>query len=153
MAAIEGVVVRRLEPHVDERGSLTEVLRSDWPEFTRFGQAIVTLNHPGVIRGWHWHRRQTDVIVVLVGRVVVPLYDGRQGSATFGEVQEHVLDASCPMTLFIPPGVYHGYRTISRDPAIIVNFPDQTYDPLSPDEERVPHDAQHIPYDWDAHAG
>jgi dTDP-4-dehydrorhamnose 3,5-epimerase len=39
---IEGVRVRALERHADDRGSLTELLRSDWPEFTRFGQAIVT---------------------------------------------------------------------------------------------------------------
>jgi len=55
---IEGVRVRALSCHADDRGSLTELLRSDWPEFTRFGQPIVTVNLLGVIRGWHWHDRQ-----------------------------------------------------------------------------------------------
>ena len=44
---IEGVRVRSLPRHADDRGSLTEVLRKDWPEFTQFGQAIVTVNRPG----------------------------------------------------------------------------------------------------------
>jgi dTDP-4-dehydrorhamnose 3,5-epimerase len=147
---IEGVRVRRLEPHGDERGSLTELLRSDWPEFTRFGQAIITLNLPGVIRGWHWHHRQTDMIVVVQGRAVLPLYDGRSGSATFGAVEERVADGKEPFAVFVPPGVYHGYKTLGTSPALIVNFPDRVYDPTDPDEERIAHDAPGIPYDWSA---
>jgi len=145
---IEGVQVRALQRHADERGSLTELLRADWPEFTQFGQAIVTVNMPGVIRGWHWHDRQTDVIVVVSGRAKVPLYDGRKGSKTFGQVEEHVCGDDALKAVFVPPGVWHGYKTVSPEPATIVNFPDQVYDPANPDENRVPHDAPGVPYDW-----
>lgn len=148
MAMIEGVRIHALEPHRDARGSLTELLRSDWEEFTGFGQAILTLNLPGVIRGWHAHRRQTDVIVVISGRVVLPLYDGRRGSLTFGRVDEHLVDDGPAFALFVPPGVFHGYKTLGEVPALIANFPDRLYDPADPDEERVPHDAPHVPYDW-----
>lgn len=147
---IDGVRVRVLEPHMDARGSLTEVLRADWPEFTRFGQAIVTVNAPGVIRGWHWHRRQTDVIVAISGRVLLPLYDGRAGSPTRGQVMEHVSDDGGRIALFVPPGVYHGYRTLGDEAAIILNFPDTVYDPAAPDEVRVAHDAPEIGYRWEA---
>lgn len=126
-----------------------ELMRSDWPEFTRFGQAILTVNLPGVIRGWHWHRRQTDIIVVIQGRALLPLYDGRQGSPTFGTVDEHMGDGERPFALFVPPGVYHGYKTIGTTPALIVNFPDRVYDPAAPDEERIPYDDPSVPYDWD----
>jgi dTDP-4-dehydrorhamnose 3,5-epimerase len=147
---IAGVTVRRLEPHVDERGSLTEVLRSDWPEFTRFGQAIVTVNLPWVVRAWHWHRQQTDVVVVVSGRAVVALYDARDRSPTRGAVLETVADGREPVSIFVPPGVYHGYQTIGDRAAIIMNFPDRTYDPSAPDEERVRPDAPGIPYRWRA---
>lgn len=147
---IEGVQRRELVSHTDSRGSLVEVLRSDWPEFERFGQAIVTVNLPGAIRGWHWHRVQTDVIVVIAGVVVVPLYDGRPDSPTTGAVVEHVSDDDQRFALFVPPGVHHGYKTLGSVPATILNFPSRTYDPAQPDEERVPHDAPHIPYDWNA---
>ena len=147
---IQGIKRRDLVTHCDARGSLVEVLRSDWPEFERFGQAIVTVNLPGVIRGWHWHRRQTDIIVVIAGAAVVPLYDGRPGSPTVGATVEHVSDDSRRFALFVPPGVYHGYMTLGSAPATILNFPSRTYDPAHPDEERVPHDAPHIPYDWNA---
>lgn len=145
---IEGVRRRLLQPHRDSRGSLTELLRADWPEFTRFGQAILTVNLPGVIRAWHWHQRQTDVIVVVAGRALLPLYDGRTNSPTFGRIEEHVGDAMSPYALFVPPGVYHGYKTLGAIPALIVNFPDETYDPNAPDEGRIPYDSPNIPYDW-----
>lgn len=145
---IAGVHCRELVVHADSRGSLVEVLRSDWPEFEGFGQAIVTVNLPGVIRGWHWHREQTDIIVVIAGSAVVPLYDGRSGSPTQGQVEEHLSDDGRRFSLFVPPGVYHGYKTVGSGPATILNLPSRTYDPAHPDEERVPHDAPHIPYDW-----
>ncbi len=147
---IDRVRVRDLVAHVDQRGSLTEVLRSDWAEFERFGQALVTVNLPGIIRGWHWHRRQTDVIVVVQGKAVLPLYDGREGSPTNGKVDEHVADDEHRFALCVPPGVYHGYKTLGPLPALILNFPTRTYDVEDPDEERVPHDAPFIPNDWAA---
>jgi dTDP-4-dehydrorhamnose 3,5-epimerase len=147
---IEGVRIRRLEPHRDARGSLTELLRSDWSEFTRFGQAILTVNLPGVVRGWHSHRRQTDVIVVIAGRAVVGLYDARAASPTFGAAEGHIVDGNDPVAIFVPPQVFHGYKTLGEAPAFIANFPDQLYDPTMPDEERVPADAPHIPFDWSA---
>jgi dTDP-4-dehydrorhamnose 3,5-epimerase len=145
---IEGVRLRELESHADERGSLTEVLRSDWPEYARFGQAILTVNNPGVIRGWHWHKHQTDVIVVVRGRVLLPLYDGRPNSSTRGQLEERVSDDGQRFALFVPPGVYHGYRTLGSAPATILNFPDRTYDVAAPDEERVAFDDPVIGYEW-----
>ena len=149
-SAIDGVRIRQLEPHRDERGSLTELLRSDWPEFERFGQAILTLNQPGVVRGWHAHRSQTDVIVVISGRALIGLYDAREDSATRGTAEGHVVDAAEPRAIFVPPGVFHGYKTLSASLALIANFPDQLYDRSAPDEVRMPPDTAEIPFDWSA---
>jgi len=141
--------MRTLEAHADERGSLTEVLRADWPEFGSFAQAIVTVNAPGVIRGWHWHRRQADVIVVIAGRVLLPLYDAREDSPTRGNLAVRVAGDGPPFALFVPPGVYHGYRTLGSAPATILNFPDRLYDPADPDEVRLAHDDPTVGYSWD----
>ena len=147
---IEGVAVRRLVPHRDERGSLTEILRADWPEFHRFGQAIITLNLPGVVRAWHWHTRQTDTIVVVSGKVTIGTYDARKGSPTEGRVEAHRVESDEPCAIFVPPGVWHGYKTTGDSPALIVNFPDQLYDPAKPDEGRAPEDAHTGAFDWRA---
>ena len=116
----------------------------------RFGQAIVTLNAPGVIRGWHWHDRQTDAIVVLAGQVLLPLYDGRDGSPTRGAIWHRVADGGRPFALFVPPGVYHGYKTVGSEAALILNVPSDVYDPAAPDEHRIPHDDPAIGFDWEA---
>jgi len=150
MTKIDGVSIRRLEAHADERGSLTEVLRSDWPEFAGFGQAILTVNRPGIVRGWHAHHRQTDTIVVLSGRIVVGLYDAREGSRTYGAVEDHVIDDPASIAVIVPTGVFHGYKTLGERDALILNIPDRLYDPEQPDEVRWEPDTDRIPYDWNA---
>ena len=114
----------------------------------RDGQAIITVNRPGVIRGWHWHHRQTDIIVAVHGRVLLPLYDGRADSPTRGKIEERISEDGRRFALFVPPGVYHGYRTIGDEPATILNFPTETYNDAAPDEERVPFDDPAIGYAW-----
>jgi len=145
---IAGVRLRALVRHADDRGSFTELLRSDWPEFAGFAQASLTMNYPGVIRGWHWHRRQTDCLAVLAGMAKVPLFDARKESPTAGEISEFFLGDSNLALLVIPPGVYHGYKTIGVEPAMILNLPDRIYDAAQPDEERVPFDSPDVPYSW-----
>jgi len=51
MTLIDGVKTRQLRRVPDERGFLTELLRSDWEEFERFGQAYITAAYPGVVKG------------------------------------------------------------------------------------------------------
>jgi dTDP-4-dehydrorhamnose 3,5-epimerase len=57
---IDGVKVKPMRVIPDERGWLMEILRADEPElFSRFGQ--VSCRQPtGVVKGWHYHRKQVD---------------------------------------------------------------------------------------------
>jgi dTDP-4-dehydrorhamnose 3,5-epimerase len=55
MELIEGVVARAQRLIPDDRGFLMEMLRSDWPEFKRFGQAYMTACYPGIVKAWHYH--------------------------------------------------------------------------------------------------
>lgn len=145
---IAGAALRPLTRRVDSRGSLTELLRSDWEGFERFGQATVTVNLPNVVRAWHWHDRQTDRLVVVHGTAKVALYDARVGSPTHRELNEFFLGPDNFALLAVPPGVYHGYATIGSEAALIVNFPDRVYDADRPDEGRLPFDSPDIPYRW-----
>ena len=43
---------------------------------------------PGVIKGWHLHRRMTLNYAVPVGLIKLVLYDDREGSSTRGELME-----------------------------------------------------------------
>lgn len=145
---IDGVRVKQLVMRADERGALMELLRRDDPEFAGFGQAYVSVSYPGVIRAWHHHALQTDAFVCVRGMIKAPLYDARPDSATRGELQEFFLGDQHRIVLFIPPGVLHGYKVISHEPAYLLNFPTEPYDPAKPDEYRLPYDTDQIPYDW-----
>jgi len=146
---IQGVEVKQLTPRADERGFLMELLRSDDSIFTKFGQCYVSMNYPGVIRAWHWHKKQDDFFVVMKGMIKVGLYDMREGSPTRGEVGEFYLGDNNNIMLKIPVGVVHGYKTVGTEPSLLINFPSEVYNPQEPDEYRLPWDTDQIPFDWD----
>ena len=145
---IEGVKVRKLRLIPDERGYLVEMLRSDWEEYDKFGQVYITAVYPGVVKGWHYHKIQTDHFICVHGMAKVVLYDGREGSPTHGEVNEFFMGQQNPTLLKIPHGVMHGFKGISQEMALIVNVPTELYNYEQPDEYRLPAHTDEIPYDW-----
>jgi dTDP-4-dehydrorhamnose 3,5-epimerase len=145
---IDGVKIKQLKVIPDERGRLMEMLRADDELFIKFGQVYLTSANPGVVKGWHYHRAQTDSMVVVKGMMKIVLYDARPGSSTQGEVNEFFIGEHNPLLLQIPPLVYHGFKCISMDEALVINCPTEVYNYQTPDEYRVdPHDPS-IPYDW-----
>jgi dTDP-4-dehydrorhamnose 3,5-epimerase len=145
---IDGVHVKQLKLIPDERGFLYEMLRTDDPFFQQFGQCYLTAVYPGVVKGWHWHKLQTDHFVCVKGMAKVVLYDRREDSPTHGEVNEFFMGERNPILLVIPKGVLHGMKGVGTETAMIINLPTHPYDHQDPDEFRVdPHDND-IPYDW-----
>jgi len=145
---IDGVGVRCARVIADERGRLGEIMRADDAWFEKFGQVYFTTTYPGVVKAWHRHKKQTDHFYVVKGTVKVALYDEREGSPTYGSVNEFYLGEHCAVLARIPPGVWHGWMCVSRSEAYIVNVVSEVYNYTEPDEFRAdPHD-NHIPYDW-----
>ncbi len=149
MDLIQGVQVRPLTQHHDERGWLMEMLRTDWPEYERFAQSYITIGYPGIVKGWHYHKKQTDHFVVVHGTAKVVCYDPRADSPTKGKINEFFVGEQNPSLIKIPPYVLHGFKAIGTGPVYIVNFPTQLYNYKEPDEFRVPSDSKDIPYSWD----
>ena len=145
---IEEVKIKKLKAIPDERGRLMEILRSDDEIFQKFGQVYMTTTYPGVIKAWHYHKVQTDNIVVLKGMLKLALYDPREGSSTQGKVDEFFIGEHNPLLIQIPPQVYHGWKCVSQQEAIVVNCPTEPYNYKDPDEYRLPFDTDQIPYDW-----
>ena len=150
---IDGAIVKQLRVIPDERGFLMEMLRSDDPVFERFGQSYVTACYPGAVKGWHFHRKQTDHFVCVKGMAKVVLYDSREDSPTHGQVQEFFMGERNPILLKIPCFVMHGFKAVGTETALIVNFPTELYNYQEPDEYRVAWDCPDIPYDWSARNG
>jgi len=145
---IDGVKVKDLKVLPDERGLLMEMWRSDDPDFEKFGQVYVTMVYPGVVKAWHYHKKQTDHFVCVGGMAKVVLHDTREGSATFGETNEFVIGWQRQRLIAIPPNVYHGFAAVGTEPAYIVNIPTELFDYDDPDEYRLPFDDPSIGYDW-----
>ena len=145
---IEGVRVKRLKMHCDERGRLMEVLRSDDELFEKFGQVYITTAYPGVVKAWHYHKKQTDHFAVLQGMAKIVLYDPREDSPTKGEVNEFFAGVLNPIFIRIPNLVYHVYKCISEHETIVMNVPTELFNYDEPDEHRVSPDDPSIPYDW-----
>ena len=145
---IEGVAVRPARIIPDERGRLGEIMRSDDPWFEKFGQVYFTTTYPGVVKAWHYHKKQTDHFYIVKGTVKAALYDKREDSPTLGVVNQVYLSEYCPALLRIPPGVLHGWMCVSDCEAYIINITSEKYNYEKPDEYRVdPHDND-IPYNW-----
>lgn len=145
---IDGVRTKKLRVIPDERGWLMEILRADEPElFSKFGQVYVSATYPGVVKAWHYHKVQVDSFACVAGMVKLVLVDTRPGSPTEGAVNEFFLGALNPTLVQVPPLVYHGWKCISDQVALVVNTTTETYQYDAPDEYRLdPHGS--LPYDW-----
>ena len=148
MELIDGVKLKKLKVIPDERGRLMEVLRNDDEFFNKFGQIYVTTAYPGVVKAWHYHKVQTDNFCCVQGMMKVVLYDNRENSPTKGKINEFFVGIHNPILIQIPPLVYHGFKCISEQEAIIINCPTEVYNYEEPDEYRLPAHENDIPYDW-----
>jgi len=147
---IAGVEHVRLGPaQVDHRGSLLEVIDTRvpfWHEPIVYAYRFTIL--PGRIKGWGVHEHQTDRYLVVAGRIRVVLYDGREASGTFGQInQVHFADEALGL-LSIPPGVWHADQNTGRTEAVVVNFPTKAYDHQNPDKRRLDPHGDEIPFDF-----
>jgi dTDP-4-dehydrorhamnose 3,5-epimerase len=144
---IEGVEIKELVTHSDERGFFREIIRVSDDIFPEgFGQWSHSLMYQGVAKAWHVHQRQTDWWYLGKGTIKVALYDTRLDSPTSGHLQELFMgEGQQAIVLKIPPGVAHGCKVLSPE-AHLFYITSHTYDP--DDEGRIPHDDPAIGYDW-----
>ena len=113
---IPGVVVRELQTLPDERGSFAETFRQAWlPEGSPpMIQSNLSRSRAGVLRGMHFHLRQSDWWIVLEGSAFVALHDLRDDPrADRGTTM--TVDASEGLVgIYIPPRVAHGFLALTE---------------------------------------
>jgi dTDP-4-dehydrorhamnose 3,5-epimerase len=149
MAKIEGVTIKQINKHCDDRGFICEVFRDDegyMPAPCR--QTTFTLTFPGVVKAFHWHKKQWDYWYVLSGMARIVLYDMRDGSPTKGSTQVIYAGTHNPVAVAIPPYVAHGYQVLGNEPVMLFYHTSEVYDRDNPDEERMGWDDPTIGFDW-----
>ena len=143
---ISGVVVTPLRQFCDERGKVMKMISREDSVFREFGEVYFSVAYPGVIKGWHIHKRMTLNYAVPSGHIKFVLYDDRQESPTRGLIQELFLGPNNYCLVTVPPLVWNGFKCVGTESSIVANCSTIPHDPHEADK-RDPFDGS-IPYDW-----
>jgi dTDP-4-dehydrorhamnose 3,5-epimerase len=145
---IDGVVLKELIRHPDERGYFEEMIRKTDDFFSEgFAQVSHSFMLEGVVKAWHIHKSQLDWWYVAGGTVKAVVYDARKESKTYKETNEFILgNPNGPnVVLKIPFGVAHGLKVV-KGPADLVYVTSGIYS--KEEEGRIAYDDPDIGYDW-----
>ena len=119
----------------DTRGSFQEIYNQKYlyeitgKKYT-FKQDNISISNKNVLRGLHFQikKPQGKLIRVISGSIYDVFVDLRKSSPTFKKYQSINLKASENINLWLPPGIAHGFFTISKK--VILNYKvTQFYDP------------------------
>lgn len=106
---IEGVSVRSIEVHVDQRGSFAEIYSDRWGLPIQPRQWAVVRSAAGTLRGMHLHLRHDEYLLPISGRCSIGLFDLRPQSATAGKSMLIEVNADEPKCIAFPSGLVHGW--------------------------------------------
>lgn len=144
---INGVIIKKLRKIPDERGMILHMLRRNDIEFKEFGEIYFSMVHPGVVKGWHLHKKMILNYAVIQGMIKLVLFDDRKQSSTKGELMEIFTGEDNYNLITIPSGVWNGFKGIGIKPAIVANCSTLPHDPkeiirMDPFNNKI------IKYDW-----
>lgn len=148
---IEGVTITELSQFHDERGKVMQMLRSDSPNFEKFGEIYFSTIHPGAVKAWHRHSVMTLNYAVVFGQIKFVLFDDRADSKTRGEVQELFISPENYYLVTVPPMIWNGFKAVGSIEAIVANCANMPHD--ANEIERLPADSPKIPYAWELKHG
>jgi dTDP-4-dehydrorhamnose 3,5-epimerase len=110
-------------------------MRKDWKDLfgeETIAQANLSFTSPDVIRAWHRHiKGQTDYFLALKGMIKICVFDEK--SAEVNEIISSGLDLQ---VVRVPGRYWHGFKAVGNEPAMLLYFTTNLYDPADPDEER-----------------
>jgi dTDP-4-dehydrorhamnose 3,5-epimerase len=145
---IEGVKLFSLSLGKDDRGELNELLTTRDTSIEPIVHVYQVHCAPHSVRGWVYHKHQTDRLAYTIGTFRVVLFDLRRDSPSYGKLDVFILGRDNRAMLHIPPFVVHGVQNMGDDVASFVNMPTRAYDPAKPDKSRLPIDHPGIPFSF-----
>jgi dTDP-4-dehydrorhamnose 3,5-epimerase len=132
---IDGALLFRPDPHVDERGFFcrtfdADVIRAAGIDPAAFIQHSVSRSVRGVVRGLHTRSGAGEAKLVRCsyGRVFDVVLDVRPASPTYRNWASFELRDDEQTTVYIPAGCAHGFQALT-DPADVSYMIDRAHDP------------------------
>ena len=144
---IEGVIIKELKQHFDDRGKVMHMLSIKDKEFINFGEIYFSTVKPNVIKAWHRHKVMVLNYVVVYGEIKIVLFDDRVDSKTKGETQEIIISPENYNLVQVPAGIWNGFKGISHHYSIVANC--ATLAHSDSEIDRIPFNDKYIPYSWE----
>lgn len=117
-------VVFPLKMNIDERGSFTELLRSE-----KCGQVSVNVSKPGITKGEHWHHSKWEFFIVVSGQGLI-----QQRRVESDEVIEFEVSGKKLEVVYALPGYTHNIINLSETQDLItLIWANENFDPKRPD--------------------
>lgn len=161
VAIIQNVIIRPLKINHDNSSRLIETLRTDWQDVygsrRGFFMQYCSVVSSGTAKDeneWHFHNFQEDRITVVSGEIVLAVADTRKNSKTKGVINLFYMTSEInPFMIVIPRKTLHGFVVVSKEKAVLLNFPTALYNPK--DNKNIPFSQANvdlpngIPFAWD----
>lgn len=113
-----------LDMHVDDRGSFTELLKTE-----NCGQFSVNISKPGITKGQHWHHTKWEFFIVVSGKGLIQLR--KIGS---DEVLNFAVSGEKIQAVHMLPGYTHNIINLSETENLVtVMWANEQFDPMHPD--------------------
>ncbi|NOU59232.1 capsular polysaccharide biosynthesis protein CapF [Marinifilum caeruleilacunae] len=112
-----------LKMNVDNRGSFTEMLRSE-----DRGQVSVNISKPGIVKGNHWHHTKNEKFLVVSGQGVI-----RFRKIDEEKIHEYFVSGDKLEVVDIPVGYTHNIENLGENDMVTVMWVNEPFDPDAPD--------------------
>lgn len=113
-----------LKMNIDDRGSFTEMLRSE-----KCGQVSINISKPGVTKGQHWHNTKWEFFIVVSGHGLI-----QQRKYGTDEVIEFEVSGEKIEAVHMLPGYTHNIINLSdTENLVTVMWANEIFDPNRPD--------------------
>lgn len=109
--------------HEDERGSFTEILRSQ-----DRGQVSLNISKPGIVKGDHWHHSKNEKFIVVSGKALIRFR--RHGG---DEIVEYHVSGEKLEVVDIPTGYTHSILNEGDTDLVTLMWCNECFDPGKPD--------------------
>ena len=110
--------------NVDERGSFTELLRSD-----KSGQVSINISKPGITKGQHWHSSKWAVFIVVSGHGLIQMRTIDTDEVINFEVSGEKIEA-----VYMLPGYTHNIINLAKTENLVtVMWANESFKPEKPD--------------------
>ncbi len=120
-------MARPLKINADERGSFTELLKSE-----NVGQVSINISRPGQTKGEHWHHTKCEIFVVVSGHGLI-----RERKIGTDEIVEFEVTGENPVAVYMLPGYTHNIINLSDTKDLVtVMWANEQFDRTKPDTFR-----------------